>query len=627
MDLGAGAPKKDDAEPRRYLERKVKRMLGFNHSEDCLDSTTSLVPHLELDVNVDGLEPDPDGPRDAYLREISVWPEAPGHVFTERARLVMEGHGRWAGEAEARGLLEEAVRRGDPEGMQRLARLLVRYRDDPQMLALAETLLLEKVSRHGMASSMERLDAIYRCQANDAPRLGEAQVWSANYAATGHKAPSVAANDLLSLSPFTAPETIAQIQTQAWRSRPQMLAAFGARLQTDPQTTEAALQLWADRMDSSPQALEAFAEFEFAGATTPASRDQAVEFFRRVFLNNGVTTALDLAVALIEHNGRDPEIVEEVIGLLTMAGNRGEGAAIRLKSRLMAESLSPQDYAASASNVYAEYAQVIEDRGDFLALMFAIPFVAPSKIDDYIDRAVSLMNCSTKDVQEVGDAYAYRGDAMMAFHWRQIGFQIDGGNVLSKLRLTDAQTAGFDAGPAPSPRQAAERALGDGDRSALRRLYRLTSDPALPSYDAQAAAAHFMAALSAAEPQDLGWLLRNYRRAPEAVRAAVSAEVDFVPSYRRAAQAGDPEARFEYAMLLRSEGDDPRTLRESVEWLEAAAMDGHHPAMRELAIALGLGLGVEQDVPAALEWLARADDAGLPGAASLAELIGKAHAR
>ncbi len=650
--LNAAAPQKDNDELRRYLERAVElglsfdrataariaasgaispadveRMLGFNHSEDGLDATTSLIPHLELDVNVDGVEPDPDGPREQYLREISEWPEAPGQVFTERARLVMEGHGRWAGEDEARGLLEEAVRRGDPEGMQRLARMLVRYRDDPQMLALAETLLLETVSRHGMASSMERLDALYRCQAPNAPRLGEANVWSANYAATGHATMSVGANDLLALSPFTAPEAIARIQTQGWRNRSQMLAAMGVRLQADPRATQAALQLWADRMDSSPQALEAFAEYEFAAATTPALREQAVEFFRRVHLNNGVTTALDLAVALIEHNGRDPATVAEVHDLLTMAGNRGEGAAIRLMSRLRAEGLLAHEHAASASTVYAEFAQVIEERGDFLALIFAIPFVAPGKVNDYIDRAVSLMNCSTKDVQEVGDAYAYRGDAMMAFRWQQIGLQIRGGNVLSKLRLTDDQMAGFDTGAAPSPRQMALRALDDGDRSALQRLYRLASDPGLPSYDPGAAAAYFKAALSGAAPQELSWLLRNYRRAPDAVREAVSAEVDFVASYRRAAQAGDPEARYEYAMLLRAEGDDPRTLSESVEWLEAAAMDGHHPAMRELAIALGLGLGVEQDIAGALEWLARADDAGLPGSASLAELIGKAHAR
>ncbi len=75
-------------------------------------------------------------------------------------------------------------------------------------------------------------------------------------------------------------------------------------------------------------------------------------------------------MALIETDGRNPVIAEEILDLLTKAGNRGEGAAIRLKARLLARTHKPED-------IYLEFAEAIETRGDFLALMVAIPSSRP----------------------------------------------------------------------------------------------------------------------------------------------------------------------------------------------------------------------------------------------------------
>ncbi|MCC1494905.1 hypothetical protein [Cognatishimia sp. F0-27] len=644
--LNAEADRKDNAEMMLYLRRaadlglsldsrqssrivssgavtaeELADMLGFNRSQDPRRAEASLIPHLELVVNVDGLEADEDGLYLDYLREIATMPEAPGFVFTELADEVMTRRGRWAAEDEGRALLEEAVRRGDEEGMQRLARLLIRYRDDPRQINRAENLLFETIDRFGMVSSMAVLDGLYRCQVNDAPRLEEARHWAAAYRATHHALVPISATDLIALDPFKDPETIALIQSQALDGRTQAMADQAQRVQSAGLSPEEALRYWAGRINRSDQALEAFAELEFELATNPAERALAVEFFRRVYLNNGVTTALDLAIALLEDAGRDPDVAEEILHLLTMAGNRGEGAAIRLKSRVLAEDLTADAYAESARRTYAEFADVIEARGDFLALIFAIPFLPPERVDDYVDRAVSLMNCGTKDADELGDAYAIRMDPQLSYHWRRVGLEMEGGHVLSKLRLSNAQMQWFDKGRAPDMAGLETRALEDGETGAHRRLYVLTADADLPSYDPEAAAMHYQAGLGAGARGDLLWATQALRRADAPVRAAIAARVPLRALYQSAVQTGDAASRFEYAMLLREQVSAPVDLVESVRWLTAAAEAGHDEAMVELGYALGLGLGVARDVPTALDWLDRAEAAGHPRAAGLDALV------
>lgn len=611
----------------RLSEAELAQILGFNHSQDGSRTGRSVVPFLELAVNIDGMLADEDGRYLDYLREISVLADAPGKVFLQLAKETLVRRGRWAGEAEAMSLLIEAVRRDDPEAMQMLARMLVRYRDDPEMVNRAENLLLDSVDRFGMVSSLDKLDTLYRCQVNDAPRMAEATHWARAYAAAGHASVTISATDLLALDPFKAPETIARIQSQALSGRSGAVAAHVQRVMANPLVPEAALDLWARRLDRSNQALEAFAELHFDLATTPRQRAQAVELFRRVYLNNGVTTALDLAIALVEDNGRDTVEAGDILNLLTMAGNRGEGAAIRLRSRLTAKGLSAADYAASARTTYAEFAEVIEARGDFLALMFAIPFLPEDKLDDYIDRAVSLMNCGTKDADELGDAYALRGDDALSSHWRRVGLHMDGGHVLSKLRLSDRQMADFAKKPAPSQFDTEIRAAQDGDAAAGQRLFALTANPDQVSYDPKAAAQYLLAALTQRDEQSLQWALRQYRLAGPEVRDAMGAAREMRQVFRAAAEVGDAAAQFELGMLLRTEATDPADLVRSAQWLRAAADSGHGEAMIEAAFAFGLGVGVEADTDLALAWLEQAAVLRIPRAAELSVLISAASGR
>ena len=637
--MNADAAHQDNIALRHYLEQAVRRgisvsaaqqtaltssgavsqpqleeILGFNHSAGPTHGPGSLSSLFQLRVKIDKVEPNEDSLILDYLREIIQMPQAPGRVFDRLAGEALVRKGRWAAEAEAIALLEEAVQRGDGSAKRRLAGMLMRYRDDPAQVARAESLLMDAVAAHGDARAMRDLDRLYRCQVNDAPRLRQADVWQASYAASGHQQVTISSGDLMALAPSRAPETIALIQTLALQGRPQMVASQAHRVQADPLASDAERRFWAAKVNRSDQALEAFAELEFNLARTPAERDLAVELFRRVYLNNGVATALDLAIALVKYDARDPEVANEIVTLLTIAGNRGEGGAIRLLSNLQAGTRSEAE-------VYAQFADKIEARGDFLALMFAIPHIASGQVDDYIDRAVSLMSCGTKDADELGDAHAIRGQAMLSHQWRQIGLHFEGGHVLSKLRLSNRQVAFFEDGKAPDPVAVAQRSLAEGDPSARSRLIALTMNPGLETYDPQLASQQLSEAFAQAALQDRAALAALYRAAPSEVQETVAQGVDINALLRVAAQTGDAAAAYEYAMILRAEARAAEDLTASARWLEQAAQAGHTQAMYAFGHVLGYGLGRERDTAAALKWLGLAETAGHREAAKTARLV------
>jgi TPR repeat protein len=637
--LDADAIRKDNAEMLRYLRLAVQRgitvepgqadqiksagdvdeatlrgILGFNFSADTGRNRPSVSPYFRLAVNLDGDFADPDSPYLDYLREVTRLGSAPGFVFTALAKEVLVRRGRWAGEPEALTLLEEAALRRDAEGMQLLAKRLMRYRDDPVQVSRAVNLLTDTVARFGQMTAMQDLDTLYRCQVNDAPRLAEATLWATNYRATQHAGVEVSPGDLISLDPFKKPEMLAQIQTQALEGQPQALADYLQRLQLDARATDAALRLWAGRTNRSDKALEEFAKLDFALATTPAERDLAVELFRRVYLNNGVTSALDLGIALTEDDSRDRAVAGEILALLTKAGNRGEGAAIRLKARLLGG--GEQERA-----VFTEFAAIIEERGDFLALIFAIPHIANDRADDYIDRAVSLMNCTTKDTDELGDAAAILLSPDLSYQWRQVGLALEGGHVLAKLALSDRQLALFDAGRAPGPRDVAARDLADGDASALRSLFLLAADPDLDTYDAEAATDHLLALLRLGNAGDETWVLSHYRHADPTLRALIAPRIDMKALYLKAAGRGDIAAKLDFALLLRDTAEGMSDLQASARWLKEASEGGNITAMAELGEVLAYGIGIPRDPRGALIWLEQAERAGNPRAAGLARQL------
>jgi TPR repeat protein len=637
--LSADADRKDNAEMLKYLRLAVERgvaiqesqvarikaasdvteeeltsILGYNYSADDGTNRPQVSRYFQLTVNIDADMPEEEGTYLLYLKELTAIDAAPGWVFTELAKEITVRQGLWAGEPEALPLLEEAANRRDPEGMQLLAKRLLRYRDDPARLNRAINVLEEAVARFGMMSAMQDLDTLFRCQAPDAPRLGEADLWQRNYRASQDRSVTISPTDLMSLDPFKKPEMIAQIQSQALEDRPDALSNYLQRVQMDPWSTDRAYRIWAARTNASDKAMELFAELEFSLATNPAERNLALELFRRVYLNNGVTTALDLAIALVEDNGRDPAVAEEILALLNKSANRGEGASIRLIARLL-------EGRESGQAIYERYAQAIEDRGDFLALTYAIPYVSSDKIDDYIDRAVSQMNCTTKDTDEVGEVYGKLGLADGSFQWRQIGLAVEGGNSLAKLGVTDQQYALFNTGAAATQIEVEKRGLEAGDPAALRSLFALTADPDLPGYDPEAAAGYLSEMLSRGGSAEEAWVVSYYRKSAPELRRVIEQKIDMAAVYQKAAQAGDLSAKVEYALLLRDQAQSLVDLQESARWLQEAAESGNTAAMVEFGQVLAYGIGVPQDRNQALVWLQQAEEAGDVKARDLARLV------
>jgi hypothetical protein len=535
-------------------------------------------------------------------------------VFTQLAKEVLGRRGEWAGEDEAMAYLEEAATRGDAEGMRLLARKLIRYRDDPAKLNRAANLLTDVVARFGVPVAMDELNTLYRCQAPAAPMLREADLWRDNYNATQDATVDLTPGDMIALDPYKQPELLAQLQTQALLANPQSLANYMERVQLDRLATEDARRLWANRTDGSDKALEDFGKLEFALATNPAERDLALELMRRVYLNNGVTTALDLAVMLTDDLSRSPEMGEEIMGLLTKAGNRGEGASIRLKAQLLEGTTKPEV-------IYDEFAKTIEERGDFLAMMFAIPFVDKDKSKDYIDRAVSLMACTTKDADELGEAYATLQSPDLTYHWRQIGMTMENGNVLGKLNLKDWQLDDYGNGNPPNELDVQKRNLAEGDMGALRGIFALTADSDLRTYDPAVAADTLLRLIKEGTAEDEAWVLGLYRKVDPGVRTAIESKVDIQGLYEKAAGRGELSAKVEYGLLLRANAKTPAQLAASAKWLEEAAEAGDTTAMAEYGAALAHGYGVPADPAAALLWLDKAGQAGNTQAADLARLL------
>ncbi|WP_347311237.1 tetratricopeptide repeat protein [Defluviimonas sp. SAOS-178_SWC] len=593
-------------------EAEIRKTLGYNYNRVGSARRRTAVPYLDLQVHLTGDFSSAENDYLRYLREVAALPGAPASILTRLAKELLQRRGRWAAEAEATVLLEQAAARDDPDAIILLANILMRYRGETAKTSRTENLLIDAVSRLGRGDAMNALDALYRCKFPGAPMLPEAQFW-ANVYRTADVAPvGVSPTDLAKFDTAMEPEAIAKIQSLALQGHGSSTADQLQLLQADPAASDAALRFWAVRVSRSDQALEDYVKQEFEHALTRGERYSAVELFRRAFLDIGPSISLDLAVTLVKHAGRDPTVVSEIEALLKLSAQRGEGAAIRLLQRLTGR---------DGEEVYRTYADAIETRGDFLALMYAAPYVPDDRFDDYMDRAISEMNCFTKDVAELADAYALRERPDQAYHWLQVGLAMEKGHVLSKLGLSDQQLTDFGRGK-PAPTSAVDTlSLSEGDQDARRRLYLRMADPDDPAYDPEAAATHLETIVKHDDAPTLSWALAQYRRADQRLRDEIAKRIDLRAIEERAAQEGDSAAQFELGMLLRTEASGGADLNASATWLLRAAEAGHTEAMVEYAVALGFGLGIPADPKFAEIWLREADSLGNPRARDLMNVL------
>ena len=566
------------------------------------------MPFFELDVALESEGMDESGPHLKYLERITQFDGVPGVIWTRLADEIILREGRWAGEERAGAALENAVAAGDPAANVKLARMKLRHGTHARNTFESEQLLLDAVDLHGHADAQKELDGYYRCTAFGAPFADDARTWSVAARASNAITLSVDAQDYANFSSLITPEIAGLLQTRALRGSSSETPGLLRRLENDPTTSPEALRYWSERVGYSKKALENYAVGAFELSSDPSEAAVAVDFARRVYLAVGPGMALDLAVMLVDHSGRSPEVAGEVRRLLTEAGMRGEGASIRLLHRLSG---------ADDDRVYRQFADVIETRGDFLALMFAMPYVDDATFDDYAARAVAEMRCGTKDVSEMAEVFAARGVDERALHWLKVGLAIEGGHSMSRLGLALQSMEMFDS---PMLTEVDAPAAG-GSLADIQMAYHRVSFLGSNSFDRGATARILTEALNSDDEGVLRWAFGAFTSAERGVRRMVMEFVDIASVLRAAAEAGMPEGQHAYGMHLRDRARNGDDLTQASDWIERAAEAGHGRAMVDLAYGYAHGVGVPRDLKLAMIWLRRADAQAVPGAEELARLV------
>ena len=585
----------------------IASILARVHSGIYDRNRRSAVPHFELDIAIDSEGLNESGSYLSYLQLVTKIENAPGEVWTDLADELALRKGRWLGSEEIRSALENAVAAGDPEAYVKLASTLLSETHATGDASRSEMLLTDAVQLYGYTEAQRGLDAFYRCTSPQAPFQTQANSWSATNKATFGFPIAIDGEDFARISSASEPELLAHIQRLAMAGNSTALAGFLVGLENEVTVSDETLRHWARRVAASDKALELYAVTKYKLATNPDSSTAAVDFARRASLAIGPAMAIDLAVVLVDHHGRDKVIAEEVRELLEEAAERGEGASIRLLHRLSGE---------TSDRIYKQYADVIETRGDFLALMFAAPFVDDKTFDDYMARAISIMRCTTKDITELVDAFANRDRTEEVMHWLRVGSAIEHGHSMSRLRLDTYRLDQFDK---PLNTSASVEELSSFD--ALRRDYAAVSSPGEMGFNRHKAVALLSRAILSDEPEKTKWAFEEFATAEPGIRRSMLKLSEVTEILKQSAEAGHLEAQYALGVHLRDTAQGADSLASSTDWLRRAAESGHKGAMVDFGYALAHGVGTPSDRKHAIIWLRRADTLLEPRAAALLGLV------
>lgn len=544
------------------------------------------------------------------LRQLSELPSPPAWVFTRLAATLIEQKGRWAAEAEARELLETAVELGDGDAYSKLAEMLFRDQGDIATLDRGLDLLTAASTQYGSISAMNELVGAYMCRAPAAPRLDLADYWRAIEQGT----------DSASLDLSLAAETIsgigddmleeASLQTQALYGRPSALAVYLTHLRSAEGIDPEMIDFWTRYTEEYDSALSHLARISFELAATDNERWSALQLMREAMKRGRADAAIRLAEILLEEESEAAR--EEARSLLAPQAALGSGDALNLMLRFVAEDGDP-------TQLYETFAQEIDTHGDFQALAFALPLVAPEKQEDYIGRMVSSMICDFKSSIRFSEALAEIGRREEARKWLEIAESLADDTPWKLVKMGDSYRDSIGAAAGEEMMANYRLAWEAGSSVARFRLLDRYMKTDNPEYDPDAAAELLVDALHSLEGKGLGSILGRVRGSDEAVRAAVERRIDLTDAYRRAAEAGNVAAMREYGYKLRDRAMDAATMTEAMNWIETAAAAGDASAMFEISRAYAFGIGVAADSSSAARWLEQAADAGHSKAIELAQ--------
>lgn len=537
----------------------------------------------------------------------------PPWVFAKRAALILDEQGRWSGQAEARPLLERGAAMGDPAATFMLARLdMADARTDGEFYEVVD-ILIQAVIAEGDAAPTANLQAAFVCKAPGAPLLDQASYWAKAEAAIGSLSFEFTDVALKEMAENPDPLEMAALQTQALYGRATPLANLLAVLERDG-SPASEIAFWTALAEQSAPVATARAELALADAATPAAREAALDQFRAAFALGDKGAALKLSKALLT----DPveAAMTEAAALLVTLARQGNGEAMALLP-----DADPATYP-NPRAVFEAFSGQIDTRGDFMALMLAMPFLPDAATREvYHKRAIAVMSCTFSEalafahvMRKADDRDAARGWLAIAEHLAaDVGWQIvklgDGYRTLSDDD-SDAQALALY-----------EKAFELGDRTSVYRLLRVHGDPKQPAYDQDRIVSLYGDLVARSTANEIPAVLNQIAAKDAPLRRAIEAQLDIDQLYADAAAAGNPAAMREHARRLRGSAVSRAEIETSTDWLVKASDNGDVPAMVMLAQSYAMGVGVPASNEKARDWLIKAAEAGDPAAIDMVKLF------
>ncbi len=538
----------------------------------------------------------------ATLQRLAALPDAPGWAFSKQAAILLKDQGRWRGAALARPLWLEAAKRQDPAAIRALAEAdLGRARTDAQFYEAVDP-LIQMVSNMGEVAPVTDVQQAFLCKSPNGPALREAAYWADVETSIGSSSLDFTSAQLDGLSAASAPLAMAALQTQALSGRATPLANMLAVLAGND-APSSATKFWVGYAARFSGVTTASATLDLARAKTPAQRQKALDLFGTAIEIGDEGAALKLAAALLEY----PDLANRTKALtfLEPLAASGNGDAMGLL-----QIADPSQYP-TAQTVYAKYAKDIEDRGDFSALMLAIPLLSdPAQRETYRARATEVMGCSFGEAIAFAKVSGSMGQDKEMRRWLTIAAELAGQDDWQMVVLADTQKEQLgDEGLAPAL-DLYEQSSAKGSKTAVQRLLKYYGVRGDAQYDATRAADLFVTLVERSDPADIPELLAELTRRNPALAVTVDTRLDLDVVYQTAAEAGNPSAMREHARRLREAAQGPDEIAAATGWLLKASEAGDPKAMVLLSQAYSLGVGIEPSLDLAQVWLHRAAEAG-----------------
>lgn len=549
----------------------------------------------------------------AALTQLSALPDAPGWAFAKLAKAALFDKGRWAAEAEALPLWQEAAQRRDPAAIRTLAeKALGQARTDAEFYAALDP-LIGLVSSQGEVAPLTDLKEAFMCKAPNAPHLQEAAFWADAEAALGSTSLDFTPKLLAKLSAATDPLTMAAFQTQALSGRATPLANMLSVL-NETNAPPSTLAFWTTYAAQFPDVTTALASLVLDRAETPAERARALNLFAQAVAMGEANAGLKLAQALLQDPGQARR--SAALDLLKPLADLGHGEAMALLQ--IADPVGFPDMAA----IYSRYGPVIEARGDFTALLLAMPFLPdPAQREMYRARATEVMSCSFFDA--IAFAQVWRGldQPQDARRWLVVAAELAGQDKWRMVVLADAQRTEFGKDGLASAVALYEASMTLGSKTAVQRLLEIYGVKGGQGYDANRAATLYVTLIARSDPASVPNILAALTRQNPALAVMVDTRLDLDDIYLQSAEAGNPAGMREHARRPRATAKTPAKITAATEWLARASNAGDAKAMVLLSQAYSLGVGIPASLELAQMWLQRAADAGENDAADLVQML------